>query len=173
MRSTEVDLDIGGMTCASCAARVEKKLNRLPGVTATVNYGTERAHVRLDSGALVRDAIATVEATGYTAIERSRAQDRERQASGELRSLGVRVLVCGVLSLPVVIVAMVPPFQFAGWQWCSLALALPVVFWGAWPFHRAAWVNARHRAATMDTLISLGVLSAFFWSVYEIGRAHV
>ena len=166
---TEVDLDIGGMTCASCAARVEKKLNRMPGVTATVNYATERAHVALPEGLTISDAIATVEATGYSASEPAKedaAQEaREDDEVSELRS---RVIISAILTIPVVILAMVPPLQFDYWQWLSLTLAAPVVVWGALPFHRAAWINLRHGAANMDTLVSMGVGAAFLWSLYAL-----
>ena len=166
---TEVDLDITGMTCASCAARVEKKLNRMPGVIATVNYGTDRAHIALPEGTSIDDAIATVEATGYTA-QRPRVEfDRERADDDpELRDLRRRVTISAILTAPVVALAMIPPLQFDYWQWISLALAAPVVAWGALPFHRAAWTNLRHGAATMDTLVSLGVGAAFAWSLYAL-----
>ncbi|MCP4740686.1 MAG: copper-translocating P-type ATPase [Actinomycetales bacterium] len=167
--ATEVDLDITGMTCASCAARVEKKLNRMPGVTATVNYGTDRAHIALPQGTSIDDAIATIEATGYTAQRPRGESDRERADDDlELRDLRRRVTISAVLTAPVVALAMVPPLQFDYWQWISLALAAPVVVWGALPFHRAAWTNLRHGAATMDTLVSLGVGAAFMWSLYAL-----
>ena len=166
---TEVDLDITGMTCASCAARVEKKLNRMPGVTATVNYGTDRAHIALPDGTSIDDAIATIEATGYTAQRPRVDSDRERTHDDpELRDLRRRVTISAILTAPVVALAMIPPLQFDYWQWLSLALAAPVVAWGALPFHRAAWTNLRHGAATMDTLVSLGVGAAFVWSLYAL-----
>ena len=166
---TEVDLDITGMTCASCAARVEKKLNRMPGVIATVNYGTDRAHIALPEGTSIDDAIATIEATGYTA-QRPRVEFAREHAHDdpELRDLRRRVTISAVLTAPVVALAMIPPLQFDYWQWISLALAAPVVVWGALPFHRAAWTNLRHGAATMDTLVSLGVGAAFMWSLYAL-----
>ena len=166
---TEVDLDITGMTCASCAARVEKKLNRMPGVIATVNYGTDRAHIALPEGTSIDDAIATVEATGYTA-QRPRVEFDPEHAHDdpELRDLRRRVTISAILTAPVVALAMIPPLQFDYWQWISLALAAPVVAWGALPFHRAAWTNLRHGAATMDSLISLGVGAAFVWSLYAL-----
>ena len=166
---TEVDLDITGMTCASCAARVEKKLNRRPGVIATVNYGTDRAHIALPEGTSIDDAIATVEATGYTA-QRPRVEFDPEHAHDdpELRDLRRRVTISAILTAPVVALAMIPPLQFDYWQWISLALAAPVVAWGALPFHRAAWTNLRHGAATMDTLVSLGVGAAFVWSLYAL-----
>ena len=166
---TEVDLDITGMTCASCAARVEKKLNRMPGVIATVNYGTDRAHIALPEGTSIDDAIATIEATGYTA-QRPRVEFDHEHAHDdpELRDLRRRVTISAILTAPVVALAMIPPLQFDYWQWISLALAAPVVAWGALPFHRAAWTNLRHGAATMDTLVSLGVGAAFMWSLYAL-----
>lgn len=174
--SADVELVIGGMTCASCAARVEKKLNRMPGVTASVNYATEKATLVLPDGLSVDDAIATIEATGYTAAAPS-APRRESRVGGaenevpddpEISALRRRLLVSAALAVPVALLAMVPVLQFDYWQWVSLALATPVVAWGAWPFHRAAWTNARHAAATMDTLISVGVLAAYGWSLYAL-----
>ena len=165
-----LELSIGGMTCASCAARVEKKLNRLPGVTASVNYATETAEVRFPESVTEADLIATVEAAGYTA-----APPRPPQPSAEpgaaddgLGPLRQRLVISAVLAVPVLALAMIPFLQFTNWQWASLTLAAPVAVWGAWPFHRAALANARHRAATMDTLISLGVGAAFFWSVWAL-----
>ena len=166
-RDTVVELEIGGMTCASCAARVSKKLNRMPGVEATVNYATERAHVVLPAGTTTSEVIATVEATGYTAAlpQIEPATDVE---TDELAGLRRRLAVSTVLTVPVVVLSMVPAAQFAHWQWLAFVLATPVVVWGAWPFHRAAWVNLRHGATTMDTLISLGVLASYGWSVYAL-----
>ena len=169
--SAEVDLQIEGMTCASCAMRIEKKLNRMPGVEATVNYATEKAHVSLPPGVSIDDAIAVVEATGYGARApraAGPADATEEQGDPEFDALRQRLIVSTILTIPVVLMAMVPFLQFTYWQWASLTLAAPVVVWGAAPFHRAAWVNLRHGAATMDTLISLGVLSAFLWSLYAL-----
>ncbi len=168
-----IELAIGGMTCASCAARVEKKLNRLDGVTATVNYATEKASVTYPVGTTPDDLVATVEATGYTATLPQPPHDDATPAGGhvhpdETAGLRQRLVVSAALSLPVLLLSMVPPLQFANWQWLTLTLAAPVVVWGAWPFHRATWVNARHGAATMDTLISIGVLAAFGWSLYAL-----
>ena len=170
-----VELAIGGMTCASCAARVEKKLNRMDGVTATVNYATEKAKVTFPHTVTPADLVATVEATGYTAAlpgpSGGTGDDAAAQAAGEpdaVASLRQRLLVTFLLAVPVIAMGMVPALQFDFWQWASLALAAPVVVWGAWPFHRAAWTNLRHGAATMDTLISLGVLAAFGWSLYAL-----
>ena len=168
------ELRIGGMTCASCAARVEKKLNRLDGVTATVNYATEKAKVRVADGVTVEDLVATVLATGYTATlppPPASGEATQAQAAAEpdaVAPLRRRVLVSLVLAVPVIALAMVPPLQFEYWQWVSLALAAPVATWGGWPFHKAAVTNLRHRAATMDTLISLGVVAAFGWSLYAL-----
>jgi Cu+-exporting ATPase len=173
------------MTCASCAARIEKKLNRMPGVVATVNYATEKARVALPANTAVEAVIAAVEATGYTA-RRPEPPRRAQTAPGDdaagqgdatrdgepdggaVAALRQRLAVSAALTLPVLAMAMIPPLQFDSWQWLSLTLAAPVVVWGAWPFHRAAWANARHGAATMDTLISVGVLAAFGWSLYAL-----
>ena len=178
--ASPVELRIGGMTCASCAARIEKKLNRMPGVSASVNYATDNAWVALPEDVSVADAIATVEATGYTATRPDPRQATPDSAAGQVHagagmgeggqvaSLRRRLLVSTVLTVPVALMAMIGPLQFVNWQWLSLTLAAPVVVWGAWPFHRAAWANARHGAATMDTLISVGVSAAFGWSVYAL-----
>ncbi|MBA2945887.1 heavy metal translocating P-type ATPase [Streptomyces himalayensis] len=179
--TAEVELSIGGMTCASCAARVEKKLNRMDGVTATVNFATEKARVSYADGIEVADLIATVEKTGYTAAEPppparrtggDEAQAAPVGADGELLSLRQRLFVSLALSVPVVLMAMVPALQFDNWQWLSLTLAAPVVIWGAFPFHKAAWTNARHGAATMDTLVSIGTLAALGWSVWALFFGH-
>ncbi|TDE91729.1 copper-translocating P-type ATPase [Occultella glacieicola] len=164
------------MTCASCAARVEKRLNKLEGATATVNYATEKARVFVPPTISTAELIEAVEKAGYTAHELNVSApaagdavdpaDAERER--ELRILRNRVIVSAALSLPVIVLAMVPAWQFTYWQWASLVLAAPVVVWGAWPFHRAAWVNLRHGAATMDTLISMGTLAAFGWSLYAL-----
>ncbi|WP_127125401.1 cation-translocating P-type ATPase [Georgenia sp. SYP-B2076] len=160
------------MTCSSCAARIEKKLNRMPGVEASVNYATEKAKVALPEGTTVEDAVATIEATGYTARLRERvpaaAPAEGPAAPDEAAALRHRLVVSAVLAVPVVALSMIRPLQFDNWQWLALTLAAPVVVWGAWPFHRAAWVNARHAAATMDTLVSVGVLAAFGWSLYAL-----
>ena len=161
---TTVELAVGGMTCASCAARVEKKLNKLPGVVATVNYSTEKATIQLPENVTVTDAIATIEATGYTAAPVT----REVADNAEEQTLKFRLVVSTILTIPVVLLAMVPPLQFNYWQWVSLVLATPVVLWGAWPFHRATLLNLRHGSTTMDTLISLGVSAAYLWSLYAL-----
>jgi Cu+-exporting ATPase len=175
--TSSVELAIGGMTCASCAARIEKKLNRLDGVTAAVNYATEKATVSFPETLRPDELIAVVEQTGYTAtVPRpvgagqdaatgpSPAEDRDRERA----ALRQRLIISAVLSAPVVLLAMVPAWQFDYWQWLSLTLAAPVVVWGGWPFHRAAWTNLRHGAATMDTLVSLGTLAAFGWSLVAL-----
>ncbi|WP_457492796.1 heavy metal translocating P-type ATPase, partial [Streptomyces sp. P5_D11] len=220
---SEAELAIGGMTCASCAARIEKKLNRMDGVTATVNYATEKARVEFGAATRLDDVIATVEKTGYTAQPLQRptptpptspvsavpppatertapahdtnptekavgeaagtedtvdatpptrptdtADAADTRAADTLAALRQRLVVSAVLAAPVVLLAMVPAFQFDNWQWLSLALAAPVVVWGGLPFHRASWTNLRHGAATMDTLVSIGTLAAFGWSLWAL-----
>jgi len=171
------ELEIGGMTCASCAARIEKRLNRMAGVEASVNYATEKAFVSVPAGLDPQELIAEVEKTGYTAALPAPPPPgdedvSDRAADPELTSRRQRLLGSIVLSVPVILLAMIPALQFTYWQWASLALAAPVVVWGAWPFHRAAWINLRHGAATMDTLISLGVSAAFLWSLYALFLGH-
>lgn len=184
--SRVLELQIGGMTCTSCAARVEKKLNRLPDVTAEVNYATERATVTVPADVEADELISVIKATGYSAatIEPElptlgsdegldgslgdQPADPPDPHADELANLRQRLVISTLLTIPVVLMAMVPAFQFTYWQWASLTLAAPVAVWGAWPFHRAAWLNARHGAATMDTLISIGVSAAFLWSVYAL-----
>ncbi|MFJ2272709.1 heavy metal translocating P-type ATPase [Streptomyces sp. NPDC087866] len=172
--TAEVELAIGGMTCASCAARIEKKLNRMDGVTATVNYATEKARVSYDDGAgvSVQDLIATVERTGYTAQEPAPpARTPEETAAPPVQerdTLRQRLITAVLLAVPVILMSMIPALQFDNWQWLSLTLAAPVVTYAGWPFHRAAWTNARHGAATMDTLISVGTSAAFLWSVWAL-----
>jgi len=175
-----VELPISGMTCASCANRIERRLNKLDGVTASVNYATERATVDFDAAAVEPEAlVAAVEAVGYQAVLPSAepagylavlpsAEPASAEETDETAPLRRRLLVSIALTVPVLLMAMIPPLQFDNWQWLSLTLAAPVVVWGAWPFHRAAWANARHAAATMDTLISVGVLAAFGWSLYAL-----
>ncbi|MFF7328674.1 heavy metal translocating P-type ATPase [Streptomyces sp. NPDC008150] len=172
------ELLIGGMTCASCAARVEKKLNRMDGVTATVNYATEKARIVHPADLPVAELIATVVRTGYTAeepappepapAEDDHAGTAREPEDPESAALRVRLTVSALLAAPVVLLAMVPALQFDNWQWLSLTLAAPVVVWGGLPFHRAAWTNARHGAATMDTLVSVGTLAAFGWSLWAL-----
>ncbi|MET9025971.1 heavy metal translocating P-type ATPase [Nocardia sp. NPDC004168] len=167
--SGQVELVIGGMTCASCAARIEKKLNKLDGVTATVNYATEKARVDVTGDVSPDDLIATVEQAGYTAALPAPPKPQEIAAEEDpAASLRTRLLISVALSVPVIAMAMIPALQFTNWQWLSLTLAAPVVVWGALPFHRAAWTNLRHGAATMDTLISMGTLAALGWSLYAL-----
>jgi Cu+-exporting ATPase len=169
-----VELAIGGMTCASCAARIGKKLNKLPGVEASVNYATEHATVTIHDDTITpQDVITRVEALGYSATfpavrEEEPGSDDEGDVDPALGQLRTRLALSAILALPVLVFAMTPPLQFTYWQWLSFALAGPVVAWGAYPFHRAAWLNLRHGAATMDTLISVGTLAAFGWSVYAL-----
>ncbi|MFF3607400.1 heavy metal translocating P-type ATPase [Streptomyces sp. NPDC002463] len=168
--TTVTELTIGGMTCASCAARVEKKLNRMDGVTATVNYATEKARVEHAPDVGVDALIATVVKTGYTAEEPAPPveEQQDEPEDPELASLRQRLTVSALLAAPVVLLAMVPSLQFDYWQWLSLTLASPVVVWGGLPFHRAAWTNLRHGAATMDTLVSVGTLAAYGWSLWAL-----
>ncbi|MEU9060977.1 heavy metal translocating P-type ATPase [Streptomyces sp. NPDC048430] len=174
--AAEVELAIGGMTCASCAVRIEKKLNRMDGVEATVNYSTEKAKVTYrGEDVSVQDLIATVEATGYSAQEPAAVRtgggpgdDDAADAPDALRPLRQRLITAVILSVPVIAMAMIPALQIEYWQWLSLTLTAPVVTYAAWPFHRAAWTNARHGAATMDTLISVGTSAAFLWSLWAL-----
>jgi Cu+-exporting ATPase len=187
MTTDRVDLQIAGMTCASCANRIERKLNKLEGVTASVNYATEKATVSHDPAVSREDLVAAVESAGYSVVTPAPAHDHgahDHGASGDDASThdmaGMaghdhgadadlqRVVVSALLSLPVIVLAMVPAFQFTNWQWASLVLAAPVVVWGGWPFHRATWVNLRHGATTMDTLVSVGTFAALGWSVYAL-----
>ncbi|HLM09614.1 MAG TPA: heavy metal translocating P-type ATPase [Thermoleophilaceae bacterium] len=167
--SERVALPITGMTCASCASRIERKLNRLDGVSATVNFATEKASVSYDPHATQPEQLVdAVAAAGYAAsLPQPEASEPEHPVS-EADTLRTRVLASALLSLPVLLMSMVPALQFDNWQWLALNLATPVVLWGAWPFHSAAWANLRHGAATMDTLVSLGVLSAWLWSLYAL-----
>ena len=172
-----IELDVQGMTCASCAARIEKKLNRLEGVNATVNYATEKATVHAGTSTTTQTLIETIEKTGYHA---TLPAESPRDPDLELRRLRRRLIITAALSVPVIMTAMVPAWQFPWWQWISFALTCVVVTWGAWPFHRATLLNLQHGNATMDTLISLGTFAAFGWSAYalffgaagEIGFTH-
>ncbi|WP_349271062.1 carbonate dehydratase [Mycolicibacterium parafortuitum] len=164
-----IELSIGGMTCASCAARVEKKLNKLDGVTATVNFATEKARVEFGDDVTAEQLVTAVESAGYQAALPAPAADAAAEAPADpTAALRQRLLICVALSVPVIAMAMAPALQFTYWQWLSLTLAAPVVVWGAWPFHQATWTNLRHGTATMDTLISVGTLAAFGWSVYAL-----
>ena len=189
----QITLPVQGMTCSSCANRIEKKLNRMDGVTATVNYATEAAYVQYPADLDPSDLVATVERTGYQAQlpELAKPQTRGHDASAAAHEgadpladnphshhdldaavLRQRLIISAALTIPVMAMAMVPALQFNNWQWLSLALASPVVIWGAWPFHRATWVNAKHGATTMDTLVSLGVTAAYLWSLYALFFTH-
>jgi Cu+-exporting ATPase len=162
--TTTIDLDIGGMTCASCVARIEKKLGKLPGVVAQVNLATERAQVSLPSEVSVEDVIRTVEGAGYTA----QVHVAQTEAPDEVAQLRRRLIVCALLTAPVAALSMVPAWQFPAWQWVCLALATPVASWGAWRFHRSMALNLVHRSTTMDTLVSLGVIASYLWSLYAL-----
>ncbi|MGX1771911.1 heavy metal translocating P-type ATPase [Nocardia brasiliensis] len=165
----QVELVIGGMTCASCANRIEKKLNKLDGVTATVNYATEKARVDVTGDVSPAELIATVEQAGYSAtLPTPSPAETAAVEADPTAALRTRLLVSLVLTVPVIAMAMIPALQFTNWQWLSLTLAAPVVVWGALPFHRAAWANLRHGTATMDTLVSMGTLAAFGWSLYAL-----
>ncbi|MQA62845.1 MAG: heavy metal translocating P-type ATPase [Actinophytocola sp.] len=177
-QSAELEITIGGMTCASCAARIEKNLNKVDGVSASVNFATEKAKVTYSGAVTEDDLVAAVEKAGYTATVPQPAStagtaedasgDGEDQHDRELRSLKTRVIVSAVLSVPVVAMAMIPALQIEYWQWLSLTLAAPVIVWAGLPFHRAAWANLKHGAATMDTLISMGTSVALLGSLYEL-----
>jgi P-type Cu+ transporter len=170
MSATKLELPITGMTCASCANRVERRLNDLDGVTASVNYATEKARVEFDAASVApQELVEAVESAGYAASlpagDRDHARDAEEDETAPLRR---RAIVAAVLSVPALAMAMIPALQFDNFQWLSLNLVTPVVLWAAWPFHRAAWANAKHGAATMDTLISVGTLAAWLWSLYAL-----
>ena len=162
--SETIELSVGGMTCGSCAARIERKLNKLEGVQAAVNYATGKAFVQYDAGIEAATLIKTIVDTGYSA-ELPKVDAEDQDTSGPIRR---RLVASALLSLPVLVVTMVPAARFTGWEWFAFLLSTPVVTWGAWPFHRAAVLNARHRATTMDTLISLGVTAAYVWSVVTL-----
>ena len=174
-----IELEITGMTCASCANRIERKLNKLEGVTATVNYATEKAKVAFPDTISTAELVKTVEAAGYGATvpappatpggaEGADDAGASSAAHDHVRSLRDRLVISAVLTVPIIAMAMIPALQFTDWQWASLTLAAPVVVWGAWPFHKAAWTNLRHGTTTMDTLVSMGVLAAFGWSLYAL-----
>ena len=168
-----IELEIAGMTCASCAMRVEKKLNNLDGVNASVNYATEKATLIVPSGYDPQTLIAEVEKAGYTAALPRHREELTSEAGpepddAELASLRSRLVTAIVLASPVIAMAMIPALQFRYWQWASLALAAPVIVWAGRPFHAAAWANLKHGSATMDTLVSIGTLSAFLWSLYAL-----
>ena len=158
----EVRLDLEGMTCASCAARIEKKLNNLEGVEATVNFATEQATAHCDPAVPLETLVGAVESAGYSAREAAAAHEHHHDEPAQI--LRRRLAAAIVLTVPVALLAMVSPLQFSGWEWLALALSTPVVFWSGLGFHRAALRTARHLAASMDTLISIGTLAAWLWS---------
>lgn len=167
------ELNIGGMSCAACAAHIEKALNKMPGVSASVNYATEKATISQSGDFGAKDFIKTVEKAGYSAftgedLGSEDGKENPKNNTEELARLRRRLIICALLAAPVITLAMIPPLQFPYWQWFSLALTIPVVLWGAYPFHHAAFVNARRATTTMDTLISLGTLAAFIWSLYAL-----
>ena len=170
----DIELEIGGMTCASCANRIERKLNKLDGVSAAVNYATEKARVSAPAEYDVQDLITVVEQSGYSAVlpasrqDSPAAEEDEEREDPELRSLRQRLLGAVLLSVPVIVISMIPALQFTHWQWAALTLTAPVIVWAAWPFHRAAALNLRQGTATMDTLISVGTIAAFLWSLYAL-----
>ena len=170
----DIELEIGGMTCASCANRIERKLNKLDGVSAAVNYATEKARVSAPAEYDVQDLITVVEQSGYSAVlpasrqDSAAAEEDEEREDPELRSLRQRLLGAVLLSVPVIVISMIPALQFTHWQWAALTLTAPVIVWAAWPFHRAAALNLRQGTATMDTLISVGTIAAFLWSLYAL-----
>ena len=172
--AVDIELAVSGMTCASCAARIERTLNKLDGVSASVNYATEKAHVSAPAGVDPHLLIETIEQAGYhaalpaTPTKGAAPDDDPSDDDGELVALRHRLIGAVVLSVPVIALAMVPALQFTYWQWASLTLAAPVIVWAAWPFHRAALLNLRHGAATMDTLISVGTTAALLWSLYAL-----
>lgn len=173
---TDLVLEVGGMTCASCSNRVERKLNKIPGVNASVNFATEKALVSVPPGMDVATLVSAVESAGYTAVEPApvngaatdESGERDRDEDPETASLRQRLIISAILATPVVVLSMIPAIQFTHWQWLALTLTAPVAVWGAWPFHRAAWVNVRHGGTTMDTLVSVGVLAALGWSLYAL-----
>ena len=163
---TSIDLDVQGMTCASCAARIQKKLNRIDGVRAAVNYATARAHVLAPRGTTSEALIDVVRAAGYDAGPPDPSEDAEAAARARTEAIRRRLVVSAAIAVPVMAVSMVTPWQFPGWQWVAFALTTPVLFWSGRGFHRSAWVNLRHGAFTMDTLISVGTLAAYLWSAF-------
>ena len=173
---SSIELEIGGMTCASCATRVERKLNRLDGITASVNYATQRAQVSStavgDTSTVLPNLIAAVQSAGYTAsvpLPPTQLPQSETSVGAKIDAAErTRLIICAALAIPVVVLSMIPALQFTNWQWLALTLSAPVATWGAWPFHRASFVNARHGGTTMDTLISTGVIAAFGWSLYAL-----
>ncbi len=177
-----VELAVGGMTCGSCAARIERRLNLLDGVEASVNYATERAYLARTGGRDIGEIVSAIEAAGYTAAvpaaQAAQAGEVAAEAAQAGRQLAVRLILCAPLAMAVIVLSMIPPAQFNGWQWVAVALTLPVATWGASPLHRAAWRSLKHATATMDTLVSLGIVSSFLWSAQELafggaGQMHM
>ena len=167
---TVTDLELRGMTCASCAARVERGLNSLAGVQATVNFAVERAHVEHDAAVSAAELIEAVEATGYQAAVLGGPDAQPPEDPSSDSDLRIRLVFSAVLAVPVIAVSMVMAWQFSGWQWLVLGLTTPIVAWGGFPFHRAAVRSARHGASTMDTLVSIGTLAAYLWSAFSVVR---
>jgi P-type Cu+ transporter len=165
---TEAELVVGGMTCGACAARIERRLNRLDGVAATVNYATGRVYFASTGGRGPAELIGVIESVGYTAAPPAPPAKDHHEQDPQTRALARRLVVCVPLAAAVIVLSMVPATQFPGWQWVSLLLTIPVATWGAWPLHRAAWYGLGHGAATMDTLVSVGVGASFCWSVYAL-----
>jgi P-type Cu+ transporter len=167
--AVQAELIVGGMTCGACAARIERRLNRLDGVAATVNYATGLAYFTSLGGRDVSELAGVIESAGYTAsLPAPPTSAGRKRADPATRALGVRLAVCGPLAVAVIVLAMIPVAQFNDWQWVSLLLTAPVAVWGAWPLHRAAWYGLGHGTATMDTLVSVGVATSFGWSVYAL-----
>ena len=166
--TTEAELVVGGMTCGACAARIERRLNRLDGVTATVNYAIGRAYFTSTGGRGQAELIGVITSAGYTAAPPATPVSDDQEQDPQTRALAWRLAVCVPLAVAVIVLSMVPAAQFSGWQWVSLLLAAPVATWGAWPLYRAAWYGLGHGAATMDTLVSVGVGASFCWSVYAL-----
>ncbi len=164
----DLDLEVGGMTCASCAMRIEKKLNKLPGVAATVNYATESAHVEFPGATPTNtsEVIEAIESLGYTAAVRTATTKNEADAA--YHSWKRRLYLALPLALPVIVISMIDSWHFDNWQWWAMGFTTPVITWVAWPFHRATLVNLRHLATTMDTLISIGVIAAYAWSIWAL-----
>ena len=165
---SEIDLPVIGMTCTACARHIENRLNTLPGVTASVNYATESAHVEVSGEVSVKELVQAVREAGYDAVSPGSGVSFEEAIVREANSTKLHFWVSFACAIPVVLLSMVPTFQFNGWQWVVFALTVPIVVWGAWPFHRATFLNLRHGTATMDTLITLGIAAAFGWSCWAL-----
>ena len=167
--AVQAELIVGGMSCGACAARIERRLNRLDGVTASVNYATGRAYFARTGGREPGELIGVIQSCGYTAVTPApETGPQDLAAEQAARALGLRLAVCVPLAAAVIALAMIPALEFTGWPWVSLVLATPVAVWGAWPLHRAAWAGLGHGAATKDTLVSMAVAVSFGWSVYAL-----